>query len=116
MKDAKGHGSNARNSAPTGDPSREVPDTRAVPGHGIAPRSQVVARHNYKHGVGTRSTSGGGGSSGGGGQSGGGGKSPARKPVKGQGTDVLPMQQVQSQQVQKQAAQFANTAKAKRAK
>jgi hypothetical protein len=73
MKDAKGHGSNARG-APTGDPTKEAPDTRAVPGHGIAPRSQVVARHNYKHGVGTTASRGSGGGGGGGGGQGGSGQ------------------------------------------
>jgi hypothetical protein len=73
MKDAKGHGSNARG-APTGDPTKEAPDTRAVPGHGIAPRSTVIARHNYKHSVGTRAGGAGGGGGGGGGGQGGSGQ------------------------------------------
>jgi hypothetical protein len=81
MKDAKGHGSNARG-APTGDPTKEAPDTRAVPGHGIAPRSQVVARHNYKHGVGTTASRGSGGGGGGGGGQGGSGQGFAAKKQK----------------------------------
>jgi hypothetical protein len=72
MKDAKGHGSNARG-APTGDPSKEAPDTRAVPGHGITSRSTVVARHAYRHAPGTTPARGGGGGGGGSGQGGGGG-------------------------------------------
>jgi hypothetical protein len=51
MKDAKGHGSNPRG-GPSGDPSKEAPATRQVPGHGVVPRAQVVAQHNFTRSVG----------------------------------------------------------------
>lgn len=57
MKDAKGHGSNPRGwvgSGPAnGDPRREAAATRFIPGHGVAPRSQVVAQHANTPSVGT---------------------------------------------------------------
>jgi hypothetical protein len=53
MKDAKGHGSDKRGEAANGDPRREAIQSRFIPGHGVAPRSQVVARHNNMPSVGT---------------------------------------------------------------
>ena len=42
----------AAKGAATGDPSKEAAATRVIPGHGIAPRSQVVVRHNNATSVG----------------------------------------------------------------
>ncbi|HXR25611.1 MAG TPA: hypothetical protein VN742_09645 [Candidatus Binataceae bacterium] len=51
MKDSKGHGSNARGGG-NGDPRKEAIQSRFIPGHGVAPRTQVVARHNSTPSVG----------------------------------------------------------------
>ncbi len=112
--------SGSESAARSGDHGATSPstETRNVPGHGTVLRSKVVAMHGHQRSVGT-SGGGGGGQSGGqsgGGRFGGSGNSRARKIAKGQGADVLPMQQVQFQQVQKQPMQFANTANARRAK
>lgn len=64
MKDAKGYGGGNPNhdphtgkfssgSAADGDPSKQSPATRNVPGHGVVARSTVVAKHAGAASVGT---------------------------------------------------------------
>lgn len=53
MKDARGHGSDPRNGGGNGDPRKEAIESRFIPGHGVAPRSQVVAMHDNVQSVGT---------------------------------------------------------------
>jgi len=51
-KDAQGHGSEKRGGSGNGDPRMEAVASRFIPGHGVAPRSQVVAMHDNTPSVG----------------------------------------------------------------